>query len=681
MEHPDSDEQPMARADAADGPPSARHPRPVSVVSSRIADVASEAAGDARPPRYGSSPPPKGPDLASRPDIRPDTAQTGASPKAAWPAPQARRTSYASGLPAKRGSIASVSNASAGRAPSLTTKTHVPSITSNAFFHPMSSQKLQAQRAAVSRPAAALRRPSQPQPHLADLDDAATDLGGSVVNENIVAHHRQLSGADNQRARAPSRGTEMTEHENFDRVTGNTSPSHGHNPNGSQPDSVRPLRRTSNPRPRLSVTAERGFKDLGSLPSPIKSSRSFRSSFLLPNRSDHGQASQNRSTEGAEKLSSSNSSPRLRPVDSLGQPAPPSAKAQAQVGRGTPARPEGRVYQYFDGNTVFCLGGRWQNTKHRPINVATGLLVLVPCVLFYVFEASWLWHNVSPAIPITFAYLTYICLSSFLHASVSDPGILPRNLHRFPPLYEQEDLLRVGPPTNDWTLIKSVEGSTAAMEVPVKHCRTCNIWRPPRAHHCRLCDNCIETHDHHCVWLNNCVGKRNYRFFFTFVTSATLLAAYLVATSLAQVLLYMDREHVSFSRAIDHFRVPFALAILGFFEFLYPAALMGYHLFLMARGETTREFMNSHKFAKKQRYRAFSQGGIARNLLAVLCRPRPPTYYRFKNRYRHGDQRLGSRRHHHARKNSQGLEMDAVQPGGSSRGFQGPVALREPSRG
>jgi len=149
------------------------------------------------------------------------------------------------------------------------------------------------------------------------------------------------------------------------------------------------------------------------------------------------------------------------------------------------------------------------------------------------------------------------------------------------------------------------------MEVPVKHCRTCNIWRPPRAHHCRLCDNCIETHDHHCVWLNNCVGKRNYRYFFAFVSTATLLAAYLIATSLAQVLLHMTRE----------------------------------------------------------------------NLMAVLCRPRPPTYYRFKSKYQQGDQRLGTHRRHRARRNSQGLEMDPVHPGSSSSGFQGPVSLRQQSQG
>jgi len=250
--------------------------------------------------------------------------------------------------------------------------------------------------------------------------------------------------------------------------------------------------------------------------------------------------------------------------------------------------------------------------------------------------------------------------------------ILPRNLHQYPPADENEDPLRLGPPTNDWTLVKSAESSTAAMEVPTKYCKTCNIWRPPRGHHCRMCDNCVETADHHCVWLNNCVGRRNYRYFFAFVTSTSLLALYLIGLSLTQLLLHMKREGVSFGSAIDRFRVAFALVIFGFVGGLYPLALMGYHLFLMARGETTREFLNSHKFVKKDRYRAFTQGSWAKNWLVVLCRPRPPTYYRFKKGYAQGDQRLAPARVDRRKPDTRdGLEMHDVEPARS--GFQGPA--------
>ncbi|PHH76875.1 hypothetical protein CDD82_3773 [Ophiocordyceps australis] len=650
----------QARDDSAALP---QAPRPASVVSSRMTDIAShDGGGDSTRRQSVVSP------------LRADAASQAAT-----------GTTAATGdPPRKRDTAASLSSSFSRRtsvagAPGLTSRSHVPSLTSNAFFHPMSSATLQAQRAGASRPEVLSPTPQLQQPPLVgDLDDAATDLGGSVVDGDLAGRTSLApQGPSQQRAshhagdvdlRAASRGTEATEADHHAR----TSTSQGPNAAGSQSDSLRPLRG------RLAVNVAKGQRASGGMPSPIKSTRSFRSSFLLPNRNESTtQPAHNKSLGGAEKLSSNGSSPRLASSDCRAKPPAAAAAAAAQPSStaGTDKR-AGHVYQYFDGNTVFCLGGRWQNTKHRPVNIATGIFILVPCVLFFVFEAPWLWHNISPALPIVFAYLAYICVSSFIHASVSDPGILPRNLHQFPPVHPDDDPLRLGPPTNDWTLIKSVGINAAAMEVPVKHCRTCNIWRPPRAHHCRLCDNCIETHDHHCVWLNNCVGKRNYRYFFTFVTSAALLAAYLVATSLAQVIVYMNRHAISFSAAIDHFRVPFALALVGFLEFVYPAALMGYHVFLMARGETTREYMNSQKFAKAQRFRAYSQGSVARNLAAVLCRPRPPSYYSFKRPHRPGDQRLGVHRALRARNNSQGVEMGSVQqpPRGA---FQGPLSLRE----
>jgi len=215
------------------------------------------------------------------------------------------------------------------------------------------------------------------------------------------------------------------------------------------------------------------------------------------------------------------------------------------------------------------------------------------------------------------------------------------------------------------------------MEVPTKYCKTCNIWRPPRAHHCRVCDNCIETADHHCVWLNNCMGRRNYRYFAAFVASSSLAGVYIIGACLAQILVYMNREGISFGQSVDHFRVPFAMIFYAFLASLYPMALTGYHLFLMARGETTREFLNSHKLLKKDRYRAFTQGSWIRNWIVVLCRPRPPTYYRFKSQYARGDQRLAAKRKSQRRvsDSKEGMEMQDVNPARNG-GFQGPVSLR-----
>lgn len=52
------------------------------------------------------------------------------------------------------------------------------------------------------------------------------------------------------------------------------------------------------------------------------------------------------------------------------------------------------------------------------------------------------------------------------------------------------------------------------------YCRSCNLFRPPRAHHCRVCERCIMKMDHHCQCINNCVGEYNLKYFIQFTSYA-----------------------------------------------------------------------------------------------------------------------------------------------------------------
>jgi palmitoyltransferase ZDHHC9/14/18 len=123
----------------------------------------------------------------------------------------------------------------------------------------------------------------------------------------------------------------------------------------------------------------------------------------------------NRDMHGGEKLSSAASSPQMTPR--VAKPVGNSADTTR------PGFAPGRNHEYFEGNTVFCLGGRLQNTRHRPINIGTGFLIVLPAALFFGACAPFLWHNLSPAVPILFAYIFLISFSSFLRASSSDPGV------------------------------------------------------------------------------------------------------------------------------------------------------------------------------------------------------------------------------------------------------------------
>lgn len=99
-------------------------------------------------------------------------------------------------------------------------------------------------------------------------------------------------------------------------------------------------------------------------------------------------------------------------------------------------------YQVFhSSNYVFLFGGRFiflklrTKKKNGKVTVNDYLLLVsifvftLPFILFLIFEASWNWHNVSPAVVIIMCYLWLILVQQFIKAAFKDPGILPRNIH------------------------------------------------------------------------------------------------------------------------------------------------------------------------------------------------------------------------------------------------------------
>lgn len=227
-------------------------------------------------------------------------------------------------------------------ATSRTSRTHVPSLASHAFFRPMSSQRLQAQRAA--RPTG-IGRPS------ASVDGSSE--GGSNTNRHslvsdVMPHHGPRIPQDGDLP-PPSRGTEFTGQD--DGITVHASPIEKATPR-SMGDSERPLQKqTSTPRP---VHLDLDKQSNGS-------PKSFGANVYRAGAT-------RKEAQGHERLSSSNNSPTF-------------AKKLPQATHRTAMN-----YQYFSGNTIFCWGGRLQNTRDRPINIATGIIVILPSILFLVYS-------------------------------------------------------------------------------------------------------------------------------------------------------------------------------------------------------------------------------------------------------------------------------------------------------
>ena len=229
---------------------------------------------------------------------------------------------------------------------STTSRTHVPSLTAQGFFRPMSSQKLQAQR--FRRPTGGSRSVQTPAPIPdGEADDVPDDQSMASSRAAMPRGHRPFQSVttDYTHSEAPEH-YESGSHDFASQQEGETGLV-----NGSRKAVNRPTHLNLGAAQKATDTAQ-------------KSPLSFRSGFSL--------ASKGRLEPGHQHLSSNATSPRVPHQE---RPLPE-----------TPKQNLGKNHEYFEGNTVFWWGGRMQNARDRPVNIATGIFLLVPGLLFLIFS-------------------------------------------------------------------------------------------------------------------------------------------------------------------------------------------------------------------------------------------------------------------------------------------------------
>ncbi|KAG0300059.1 Palmitoyltransferase zdhhc14 [Dissophora globulifera] len=292
-------------------------------------------------------------------------------------------------------------------------------------------------------------------------------------------------------------------------------------------------------------------------------------------------------------------------------------------------------YKVFPGRNVFLCGGRIMTSRDFPAFIMAILLLLIPTGLFYGFTSPYLWHRLSPAAVIVQAYIFIITFSSMLKTSWTDPGVLPRGIDGDPPVDAPQELdmnsASFYPPRG---LPRLKEVQVGMYTVRLKYCDTCRIYRPPRCSHCRQCDNCVEDEDHHCIWLNNCIGRRNYRFFLIFVTTASLYAFLTFALCLTHLLLlYHDHKDTvgsaSFQMdALAKAPVSALVMIYAVVMGLAVGSLAGYHFWLATMNRTTHEQLVGTMMRPEVVENPFDRGNIFKNCAAVFFRPPTRSYIR-----------------------------------------------------
>ncbi|XP_033993214.1 LOW QUALITY PROTEIN: palmitoyltransferase ZDHHC9 [Trematomus bernacchii] len=283
-----------------------------------------------------------------------------------------------------------------------------------------------------------------------------------------------------------------------------------------------------------------------------------------------------------------------------------------------------RKWEKLPGKNTFCCDGRVMMARQKGVFYLTLFLIVGTCSLFFAFECPYLAVHLSPSVPVFAIVLFFFVIAMLLRTSFSDPGVLPRALPEEATFIEMEIEAANGnvpagqrPPPR----IRNVQINNQI--VKLKYCYTCKIFRPPRASHCSICDNCVDRFDHHCPWVGNCVGKRNYRYFYMFTLSLSLLTIYIFTFDIVHVV--MRSVDKGFLNTLKETPGTVLEVLVCFFTLWSVVGLTGFHTYLISLNQTTNEDIKGSWSGKNRVQNPYSHKNCFKNCFEVLCGPTFPS--------------------------------------------------------
>ncbi|KAJ9170072.1 hypothetical protein P3X46_018206 [Hevea brasiliensis] len=238
-----------------------------------------------------------------------------------------------------------------------------------------------------------------------------------------------------------------------------------------------------------------------------------------------------------------------------------------------------RAYQGWPGNNVFFFHGRLVCGPDPKGLLLTTVSIVLSSWIFamYTGDEDDLPLNSSLILTLSLV-LTMIVLVNLFLVSAIDPGIIPRN--------DQTPLEEIG--TSDGGSRRK-KVTINGVEVKLKYCRICKIFRPPRSCHCAICNNCVEKFDHHCPWIGHCIALRNYRFFLTFVISALNFFIYIFLFSFWRIQKRMSKIGTGLLGMLLNSPETLALLLFSFAAIWFLGGLAIFHAYLIAINQTAYE--------------------------------------------------------------------------------------------
>ncbi|XP_055823209.1 probable protein S-acyltransferase 6 [Solanum dulcamara] len=273
-----------------------------------------------------------------------------------------------------------------------------------------------------------------------------------------------------------------------------------------------------------------------------------------------------------------------------------------------------RLYHVWPGKNVFYLKGLLICGPDPRRLLLTIVCISLSSLVFSVYVAKYLSKN-SNIINSFCVLLTLIVFANLIMVSVIDPEIIPRNDESPSPESTQNGRVR------------SKRVFVNGLELKLKYCRICNIYRPARSCHCIVCDNCVDKFDHHCPWIGQCIGLRNYRLYVLLLVIANVYFVYIFGFSCLKIQQKNGGNGNGLIGLVRDCPETLTLACFSFVAACFVGGLTCYHVYLIATNQTAYEnFRQQYGSAKNP----FNKG-VVTNIKEALLSPWTPSRINFRS--------------------------------------------------